>query len=98
VPSWIAADVHVEGRPEWTFIKLHTHGAQERNEEALLGAPMDRLLTHLETHFADGGRYRLHYVSAREMYNIARAAMDGLRGNPDAYRDYRLLPRWRGSQ
>ncbi len=42
---------------------------------------------------ASGGeRFVLHYVTAREMYNIALAGMHGLRGNPNQYRDYSLLP------
>jgi hypothetical protein len=34
----------------------------------------------------------LHYVTAREMYNIARAAMDGHAGNPNQYFDYVVKP------
>ena len=30
----------VAGRPEWVFVKLHTHGAQEDAWDALLGRPM----------------------------------------------------------
>ena len=44
------------------------------------------------TRYNDGKRWRLHYVTAREMYNIAIAAMDGRTGNPDSYRDYVLPP------
>lgn len=95
VPLWLRRFVHVAGRPEWQFIKLHTHGAAERNRDPLLGEAMDSLLTHLESEYNDGKRFRLHYVSAREMYNVARAAMDGCEGNPGEYRDYVLLPRWR---
>ncbi len=32
----------------------------------------------------------LHFVTAREMVNIALAACDGKSGNPGDYRDYRL--------
>ncbi len=94
VPLWMRGFVHVAGRPEWVFLKLYTHGAAERNQEALLGAPMASLLTHLESEWNDGKRFRLHYVSAREMVNIARAAMDGKDGNAGAFRDYVLKPRW----
>ena len=30
--------------------------------------------------------------SAREMYNVALAAMDGCEGDPSQYYDYRLAP------
>jgi hypothetical protein len=48
--------------------------------------------TELTSRFNDGERWRLHYVTAREMYNIAIAAMDGKEGDPGAYRDYLLAP------
>jgi len=34
--------------------------------------------------------YVLHYVTAREMYNIAKAAEAGLAGDPGRYRDFEL--------
>ena len=38
--------------------------------------------------YNDGRHWVLHYVTAREMYNIAMAAIDGKTGNPNEYRDY----------
>jgi hypothetical protein len=29
IRAWLDCQVHVQGRPEWLFIKLHTHGAVE---------------------------------------------------------------------
>jgi hypothetical protein len=46
----------------------------------------------LTSRYNDGDRYALHYVTAREMYNIAIACMEGQQGNPFEYRDYRLEP------
>jgi hypothetical protein len=74
------------------FVKAHTHGTQEPNAPSLLGAGGEALHTELTTTYNDGRRWVLHYVTAREMYNIAIAAMDGRSGDPGAYRDY-LLPR-----
>jgi hypothetical protein len=34
---------------------------------------------------------RLHFVTAREMTNIVLAACDGHDGDPNEYRNYRLL-------
>jgi len=34
----------------------------------------------------------LHYVTAREMVNVVRAAEDGAAGNPGEYRNYWLPP------
>jgi hypothetical protein len=37
-------------------------------------------------------RFRLHFVTAREMYNIIKAAEEGREGNPNLYRDHVLPP------
>ncbi len=92
VANWVDTGVHVRGRPEWVFVKIHTHGSQEPDAEVLLGSPMDRAFTELETRYNDGVNWRLHYVSAREMYNIAKAAEAGLTGDPFQYRDH-VVPR-----
>jgi hypothetical protein len=51
-----------------------------------------RALHQALAHYNDGQRWRLHYVSAREMFNIACAAMDGRDGDPHRHRDYVLAP------
>ena len=89
--TWIDQWVHVEGRPEWTFVKLHAHGAPEANAAMMLGPPMDLLHTALSHRSVSAG-WQVHYVTAREMYNVARAAMDGARGTPAAYFDYEVPP------
>jgi len=48
--------------------------------------------TYLESRYNDGKDYALHYVTAREMYNIAKAAEAGMTGNPHQYRDFELAP------
>jgi len=92
VRGWVNAGIHVAGRPEWIFVKVHTHGAPERHRDALLGEGAARLFETLCSEYNDGRRWRLHFVGARELYNIARAAEDGAAGNAGAYRDYELPP------
>jgi hypothetical protein len=92
VDSWVKTGVHVKGRPEWIFIKIHTHGTQQTDIDALLGEPVNIMFDHLEKRYNDGKQYQLHYVSAREMYNIARAAEATKDGNPNQYRDF-IVPR-----
>jgi hypothetical protein len=92
VDAWVRTRIHVAGRPEWVFVKIHTHGTQERDTDMLLGAPMHRMLRHLESAYNDGENYVLHYVSARETYNIIKAAEAGKDGNPHLYRDF-VIPR-----
>jgi hypothetical protein len=89
--TWIRQWVHVDGRPEWTFVKVHAHGAPEKNARVLLGEPMARMHEALARLRAREG-WHVHYVTAREMYNVARAAMDGLRGSPAQYFDYEIPP------
>jgi len=90
VKSWIDQGIHVDGRPEWVFVKVHTHGAIENTAASLLGEGGRALHTALRDY--NHGDWRLHYVTAREMYNVARAAMDGNSGDPSAYFDY-IVPR-----
>jgi len=92
VRSWVRQGIHVAGRPEWVFVKVHTHGAPEKQAASLLGEGGRVMHTELTTRYNDGRRWRLHYVTAREMFNIAVAAMDGKSGDPGAYRDYELPP------
>jgi hypothetical protein len=92
VDDWVRTGIHVEGRPEWVFVKIHTHGAQEGDMDTLLGAPSETMYAHLEGAYNDGRNYVLHYVTARETYNIIKAAEAGKTGNPGAYRDFILPP------
>ena len=60
--------------------------------DAVLGDAMDQTFSHLGTRYNDGENFCLHYVNAREMYNIAKAAEAGESGNPNDYRNYVLAP------
>lgn len=90
IRAWVAQNIHVKGRPDWTFVKVHTHGAPEAQAAALLGDAGRALHAELARRFNDGRIYKLHYVTARELFNIAIAAMEGASGDPTAYRDYAL--------
>jgi hypothetical protein len=91
VDSWVSAGIHVKGRPNWVFVKTHTHGAVDH--EAVLGPNMNSILSYLEAEYNDGRNYLLHYATAREAYNIIRAIEAGEAGdNPEAYRNYAVAP------
>lgn len=92
VRTWVDQGIHVAGRPEWVFVKVHTHGALESTAASLLGGGAETMHGTLAREFGDGDRWRLHYVTAREMFNVARAAMDGKGGEPSAWYDYDVLP------
>lgn len=87
---WCEASIHVSGMSDWFFVKLYCHGMDPRDEEVMLGETFRSFLSQLIESTRDSSKYRLHFVSAREMVNIILAACDGHEGNPDAFRDYRL--------
>lgn len=87
---WLDAGVGVAGRPQWVFIKVYTHGCVEENARVLLGETMEEFHRDIGRHFNDGERYRLHYVTAREMANLVHAAEAGEEGDPNRFRDYRF--------
>jgi hypothetical protein len=83
--SWLKANVHVAGRPEWLFVKLHTHAMQ--NRASFLGPGADAMFAAMEQWW-NRPPFRLHFVTAREARNIARAAEAGHDGDPNDYRDF----------
>lgn len=92
ISAWLKTGVIVAGRPEWVFIKLHTHGCNEQNWGVLFGERMELMREGLDRLCNDGVRTKLHYVTAREMFNIAKAAESGHAGDPNQYRDFSVLP------
>lgn len=82
---WLNANIHVRNRPEWIFVKLHTHGLQSRKQ--FLSPELDALFGAMEARW-NRSPFRLHYVTAREMYNIIKAAEAGHHGDPNRYRDF----------
>jgi hypothetical protein len=88
IKLWKNQDIHIKGRPEWIFIKVHCHGGVRKEADAVLGEKADKMFSLLESIFRNGDQYRLHYVTARECYNIIKAAEANEKGNPSTFRDY----------
>jgi hypothetical protein len=88
---WLKARVQVPARPDWFFVKLYTHGANEANMPALLGEPMARFHENLAGRAVADPQFHYHYVTAREMYNLVRAAEAGWTGSVAEARDYQLV-------
>jgi hypothetical protein len=93
--SWLRARVQVPTRPDWFFVKLHAHGATENAHEALLGEPMVRFHEELARRAREDPHFHYHYVTAREMYNLVKAAEAGWKGSVAEALDYELL--WNGA-
>jgi hypothetical protein len=87
---WLKARIQVPTRPDWFFVKLHTHGAKESNREMLLGEPMVQFHRALAERAAADSRFHFHYVTAREMVNLVKAAEAGWQGSAGDARDYVL--------
>jgi hypothetical protein len=86
---WLRANVHVRGRPEWVFVKLFTHGIQ--HQDVVLGPPMEATLAAMVERW-NRPPFRLHFVTAREAYNLVKAAEAGCSGDPNNYRDFEIPP------
>jgi hypothetical protein len=74
---WLRARVGVAGRPDWVFIKLHTHGAPEHNASMLLGNPMRVFHTSLAQWATTNPPFHYYYVTAREMACLVHQAERG---------------------
>jgi len=86
---WKRARIHVQGRSDWLFIKLHCHSMDPTQKDAVVGGAFRQFLEELVTGASDR-QETVHFVTVREMTNIILAACDGRAGNPGEYRDYRF--------
>ena len=73
VDFWMRNSIAVKGRPNWRFIKLHTHAGREIRFDANFGKTADQAFGYLEQKYNDGEKYMLHYVTSRQMYNYIKA-------------------------
>ncbi len=96
--SWMRARVQVPGRPDWFFVKLHAHGAEEQAHETLLGPPMVRFHEDLARLARDNPHFHFHYVTAREVYNLVKAAEAGFTGPVHEALDHVLVSNLAGVQ
>lgn len=74
---WKKAAILVQERPDWFFIKLHSHSMDPTQREAVMGGAMQRFLTE----FVEGALDRrgvIHFVTARQM--VIWAACEVARG------------------
>jgi hypothetical protein len=88
---WLRARIQVPTRPDWFFVKVHTHGAKESNADFLLGPPMRDFHEALRKRAEEHPNFHYHYVTAREMYNLARAAEANWDGDVASALDYELV-------
>jgi len=91
IDLWVKTAIHIRGKREWIIIKTSMHGAEDGI--AVLGREMDEIFSYLETKYNDGKNYVLHYVTARELYNMIKGVEAGEpTTNPEDYRNYKIKP------
>lgn len=87
---WASANIIVQNRPDWVFVKLHCHGFFDHDQDACIGEAAERFFSDIIDHGLGAGNYSVHFTSAREMFNMVMAAVDGKQGSPGQYRNYKL--------
>ncbi|WP_136807960.1 hypothetical protein [Desulfosediminicola flagellatus] len=87
---WDRCNIHVAGRPDIVFVKLYSHGTQEKDMDFFFDkGGLDALFTNLEN-YCQKNEYCLHYVSARNMYNVIKGLERENSPNPQDLYDYEL--------
>lgn len=87
---WMSANVTVAGKSDWIFVKLYCHGFFDYDQSACIGEDAKRFFGEIVEESNRTGKYKVHFASAREAFNMVNAAMDGKNGEPGNYRDYKL--------
>jgi hypothetical protein len=87
---WVNANITVKGRPDWVFIKLYCHGFFQYDQAACIGEDVRRFFGEVVEHGEKTNQYSVHFATSREAFNMVMAAIDGKKGSPNDYRNYRL--------
>jgi hypothetical protein len=76
--QWMKCGVHVAGRPDWSFVKLHTHGCKDGNIDTLLGEDTQQFHRDLAQYAKEHPSFRFYYVTAYEMAQMVHQAEAGI--------------------
>ena len=74
---WLDAAVTVQGKPDWLFVKLHTHGCKDGNIDTLLSDQVHGFHNDLAEFAQANENFRYHYVTAWDMANLIHQAERG---------------------
>ena len=90
ISLWKGCNVHIHDRPDIVFIKLYCHGLKEKDMEFFFDkGGLDALYSNLERLSSENGNF-LHYVSARNMFNIVKGLEENKDAQPQDLYDFRL--------
>lgn len=87
---WTSANITVEGRTDWIFVKLYCHGFFDYDQQACIGEDAKRFFSEVVENGERTGKHKVHFASAREAVNMVFAAIRGKQGSPNDYRNYSL--------
>lgn len=76
--QWLHCGVHVAQRPDWCFIKLHTHGCKDGNIDTLLSDQTAQFHRDLRAYAARHLNFHFYYVTAWEMAQMVHQAERGV--------------------
>jgi hypothetical protein len=88
---WRGARISINDGPNWIFVKLYCHGFFSWDQDQMIGEPVQRFWSEVMDLAERTREFKLHFASAREAFNMVMAAIDGNKGEPGAYRNYRLV-------
>jgi hypothetical protein len=77
VDLWVNLGIGVRDWPSWVFVKVHTHGCQEKNSGLFLSERINGLYERLLGTYNEGTTYVLHFMTAHEMYVAVKALESG---------------------
>lgn len=87
---WTNANVTVEGKDDWIFVKLYCHGFFTHDQSACIGEEAQRFFSKIIENSERTDAFDIYFATAREAFNMVLAATDGKTGSPNEYRNYRL--------
>jgi hypothetical protein len=87
---WRSAQISVLGRPNWIFIKLYCHAFFDWDQDAMIGEQLCRFMDELMNLADQSRKFKVHFTSAREAFNLVMASLAGKTGDPNDYRNYQL--------
>jgi hypothetical protein len=88
---WRGANIGVRGRPDWVFVKLYCHGFFPWDYDQMIGEPVRVFWSEVMDLAERTGQFKLHFASAREVFNMIMAAVQNQSGDPGLYRNHSLV-------
>lgn len=90
IDLWIRQHIHVQGRANILFVKLYSHGTQEKDMNFFFEqGVLNTLFTNLEE-FCEERQFQLRYISARQMYNVIKGIEETKPSSPEDLFNFKL--------